>query len=455
MKLSIYKIMNRMIHFISRQVKWWVTLVLAVLKLYLLTGIFLLPLKGSAQNITLQMCYDSLEHHFPLANQSERLAQIYALKIQNLQTQYLPSAYLKARATYQSEVTSIDIAVPGFAAPQVPKDQLTAQVEINQMLYDGGFTRAAKKLANQQLASELQKVETDIYQLKKQVNELFYLSLMLQENQRILELTKESIDARIKVVGSGVAQGVAQASDLDHLQAERLRLEQQVIGLESGQKQALQALEQLSGFPFPENAKLDLPHETRTVTHGTLRPEQQLFQQQMKLIDASSELSAKKRMPTVGAFATAGYGKPGYDMFNESMHGYYLVGAQMQWHIWDWKINQREQKQNQIQRQVLTDQLDAFNRQQAIGLSEAELRIQKLEQLLEKDLDIIELQKRISERSAQQLENGTLTSADYLRDLNEEKQARINWSLHQIQKSQALTDLQYLAGKPVNETQTE
>jgi hypothetical protein len=131
------------------------------------------------------------------------------------------------------------------------------------------------------------------------------------------------------------------------------------------------------------------------------------------------------------------------------------VGAQMQWHIWDWKINQREQKQNHIQKQVLTDQLDAFNKQQAIGLSEAELRIQKLEQLLEKDLEIIELQKKISDRSARQLENGTITSADYLRDLNEEKQARINWSLHQIQKSQALTDLQYLAGKPVNETQTE
>lgn len=160
-------------------------------------------------------------------------------------------------------------------------------------------------------------------------------------------------------------------------------------------------------------------------------------------------------MPTVGAFATAGYGKPGYDMFNEQMHGYYLVGAQLQWHIWDWKINQREQKQNQIQKQVLTDQLDAFNKQQAIGMNEAGLRIHKLEQLIEKDKEIIELQKKISKRAAEQLENGTLTPADYLRDLNEEKQAHINLSLHQIQKAQAFTDLQYLAGKPVNETQTD
>jgi outer membrane protein TolC len=447
--------MSRMIRFISNQIKWWVTLVLAVFKFFLLTGIFLLPLKGNAQNITLQMCYDSLEQHFPLANQSERLLELYELKIQNLQTQYLPSAYLKARATYQSEVTSIDMAVPGFTPPQVPKDQLTAQVEINQVLYDGGFTKAAKKLVQQQLAGELQKVETDLYQLKKQVNELFYLSLMMQDNHQILELTKESIDARIQVVSSGVAQGVAQASDLDHLQAEKLRLEQQIIGLEMGQKQALDVLEKLSGFSFPPKVQLELPAEAKAAAGSRLRPEQKLFQQQMQVIDASTELGAKKRMPTIGAFATAGYGKPGYDMFNESMHGYYLVGAQMQWHIWDWKINQREQKQNHIQKQVLTDQLDAFNKQQAIGLSEAELRIQKLEQLLEKDLEIIELQKKISDRSARQLENGTITSADYLRDLNEEKQARINWSLHQIQKSQALTDLQYLAGKPVNETQTE
>lgn len=444
-----------MIRFIGRQVKWWVTLVLAVLKLFLLTGIFLLPYKGDAQNITLQTCYDSLEQHFPLARQSERLTQIYALKIQNLQTQYLPSAYLKARATYQSEVTAIDMAVPGFTPPQVPKDQLTAQVEINQVLFDGGLTKAAKKLTNHQLASELQKVESDMYQLKKQVNELFYLNLMLQDNQRILELTQESIDARIQVLNSGVAQGVAKASDLDHLQAEKLRLEQQIIGLEMGRKQALEALEQLTGFQFPPNAQLELPAQSSVEAPATLRPEQQLIQQQMKLIDASSNLSAKKRMPTIGAFATAGYGKPGYDMFNEQMHGYYLVGAQLQWHIWDWKINQREQKQNQIQKQVLTDQLDAFNKQQAIGMNEAGLRIHKLEQLIEKDKEIIELQKKISKRAAEQLENGTLTPADYLRDLNEEKQAHINLSLHQIQKAQAFTDLQYLAGKPVNETQTD
>jgi outer membrane protein TolC len=444
-----------MIQFISNQIKWWVTLVLAIFKFYLLTGIFLLPLKGNSQNISLQMCHDSLEQHFPLANQSERLLELYELKIQDLQKQYLPSAYLKARATYQSEVTSIDMAVPGLTPPQVPKDQLSAQLEINQVLYDGGLTKASKNLVKQQLAGELQKVETDMYQLKKQVNELFYLSLMMQENHQILELTKENINARIQVVGSGVAQGVAQASDLDHLQAEKLRLEQQIIGLELGRKQALEALEQLTGFQFPLNVKLELPLETMPESTLLLRPEQKHFQQQMQVIDASSELSAKKRMPTLGAFATAGYGKPGYDMFNESMHGFYLVGAQLQWHIWDWKTNQRAQKQNLIQKQLLNDQLDAFNQQQAIGLNEAEMRIMKLEQMLDKDLEIIKLQQKISDRSARQLENGTITSADYLRDLNEEKQARINLSLHQIQKSQAMTDLIFLAGKPTSKTKTE
>lgn len=447
--------MSRMIRFISSQIKWWTTLVLAIFKIYLLAGIFLLPQKAKSQNISLQMCYDSLKQHFPLARQSERLTQIYELKIQNLQSQYLPSAYLKARATYQSEVTSIDISMPGFSAPQVPKDQLTAQVEVNQVLYDGGLTKASKNLVQQQLAGELQKVESDLYQLRKQLNELFYLSLMMQENHQILELTKESIEAHIQVLGSGVTQGVAQASDLDHLLAEKLRLEQQIIGLEMGRKQALEALEQLSGFSFPPNVILELPLEPKSAVGSRLRPEQKLFQQQMQVIDASTQLSAKKRMPTIGAFATAGYGKPGYDMFNESMHGYYLVGAQLQWHIWDWKINQREQKQNLIQKQVLTDQLDAFNKQQAIGLNETGLRIQKLEQLIEKDKEIIELQIKISKRSAQQLENGTITPADYLRDLNEEKQARINLSLHQIQKAQAFTDQQFLAGNPESETKTK
>jgi hypothetical protein len=66
-----------------------------------------------------------------------------------------------------------------------------------------------------------------------------------------------------------------------------------------------------------------------------------------------------------------------------------------------------------------------------------------------KDKAIIELQTRISTRSADQMKNGTKTSADYLRDLNVEKQARINLESREIQLIQSQIDELMIKGVPL------
>jgi outer membrane protein TolC len=167
------------------------------------------------------------------------------------------------------------------------------------------------------------------------------------------------------------------------------------------------------------------------------------------MLDATINLTQKKRMPTLGAFANAGYGKPGYDFFNDEIHGFYMVGAQFQWNIWDWKQTNREKQQLSVQKLLIEDNKETFDKNLNIALSEAELRKIKLQQLIVKDKAIIDLQTRISTRSADQMKNGTKTSADYLRDLNVEKQARINLESREIQLIQSQIDELMIKGVPL------
>ena len=141
------------------------------------------------QTITLQMCHDSAEINFPLSNQTKKLEQIEQLKQQNLSSKYFPQLNFKAKGTYQSEVVTLSVNVPGVEFPVVPNSQYSANLEINQLIYDGGNIKAAKSVSKQKSIVDIQKVNVDIYKIKEQINKLFFNCILLQENTGILNLT--------------------------------------------------------------------------------------------------------------------------------------------------------------------------------------------------------------------------------------------------------------------------
>ena len=209
----------------------------------------------SQSTITLKMCHDSAEINFPLVNQKEKIEKINRLKQQNLKSNYYPSLNLTAKATYQSEVVEMYVNVPAINFPEVPKEQYSANIEINQLIYDGGNINAAKKVSQKSSLVDIQKVEVDIFKIKEQINQLYFNCLLLQENVGILNLTHETIIEQKKTITSSVNQGVVLPSELDNLDAELLRLEQQIIEIKSAKKQTLHALGILSCIELKNNTE--------------------------------------------------------------------------------------------------------------------------------------------------------------------------------------------------------
>jgi outer membrane protein TolC len=406
---------------------------------------------NAQQLLTLKACYDSLERNYPLVNLQNKIAETDKLQQKIFQANYMPSIELGAKVTHQSDVTkvSLDFDNPMITAPEIaepPLTQYSVTMNIKQILYDGGRTKAASLLATAGANAEKQQVLVDIYSVKDRINKLYFVNLLLQENTKIIELTREQIKKQMQQVESAVKNGASTASPLDNLQAALLQLDQQEIELQSQQQYASEALQKISCIQTNSNVEFSLPLLNEPIEAEFQRPEHALFEKQSLVLDANSTALQKNRMPTLAAFATAGYGNPALNMFNPDGDTYYIVGAQASWKVWDWKVTQREKAKLLLKKQMIVDRKETFDLALEVQLTEVSTAQEKYNKLLEKDGAIIEIRKKITKRSASALENGTKTSADYLTDLNAEKQARIQLATHKIQQVQNLATHYLITG---------
>jgi outer membrane protein TolC len=177
------------------------------------------------------------------------------------------------------------------------------------------------------------------------------------------------------------------------------------------------------------------------------RPEYKLFELQQKQLFASDQLLTSSRNPLFFGFGQAGYGRPGLNMLSNNFDPYYMVGVGLSWRVIDWQNSSRNKKINAFQREVVGTIQSDFEQKQQMQLADASRQISNLKQLIVSDEELVGLRKKISVRAASELENGVVTSADYLSDLNAETVARINYETHKIQLVQATINYNNILGK--------
>jgi hypothetical protein len=97
---------------------------------------------------------------------------------------------------------------------------------------------------------------------------------------------------------------------------------------------------------------------------------------------------------------------------------------------------------------MIGSQKATFDQNLSIALFKANETIKKIDQLLKIDEDLVSLRTKIAKNSASQLENGAITSADYIVDLNAATQANISQKSHKVQLYYAITNYNTIAGKP-------
>jgi outer membrane protein TolC len=114
---------------------------------------------------------------------------------------------------------------------------------------------------------------------------------------------------------------------------------------------------------------------------------------------------------------------------------YYIFGIQLNWDIYDWGNTRRKKQSFKMQQEILDTELKDFERNLHISLIKEYREIEKLEKIIQKDDEIIELQEKIVETAFSELENGIITSTEYLTELNTLILSKIKKVIHELSLS--------------------
>ncbi len=386
-------------------------------------------------SITLNECLQSAIINYPNFKQTELNNAIYDLNIKNTKTNYYPTLNLNGQISYQSDVTKMPIPpIPGFVNPVISNDWYKLNLDVQQIIYDGGVTSSKKAIELADMEISNQQVQIELYQLKERVNHMFFNIIFLKKNIEVLEVLLDNLKASITNAEAAFKNGTILKSEVDKLKVELIYIKQQVIEKQSDITAIILAFNELTKLNIISAETLVTPDPIiNNYNYTNNRPEYLLLSKQQNKLNVTKSLSASKRRPVFSAFGQAGYGRPGYDMLNNDFDDYYMIGARLHWNIWDWNKVQHEKQILDIQNEIVNSKKQSFDLNLRADLFKRIENISKFEKLLGTDDEILELQRNVVKTALVQFNNGTITSTTYLIELNKLAKAKLNAEAHKLQ----------------------
>jgi len=396
----------------------------------LLTALFAIPVLGQ-QTISLQECYDLVARNYPLAKQTQLLEGQNQLDKEVIGNAKLPQLHLDAQATYQSEV--IEIPIPNANIEPLNNDQYRATLSVNQLIYNGGAIHASLAAKSAQLKTKQKQVEVSLYQLKNQVNQLYFSILLSQESYALLTLKRNQLQAKLKEVKSGIRNGMLLPASDKVLEAELLKIEQQFIQANNNKKALIQSLSSLIAKPLSAATNFEKPLIKHKISAHIQRPELTLFQFMKEEIESTETMISKQNAPKILGFATGGYGNPGLNMLDNSYQSFYTVGVKLNWNVFDWNTNKKQRESLAINKDIVDNETEIFKLNTTIELNQQQKEIEKMQEIISSDASIITLRKEVLKAADSQLKNGVISASAYITELTNLYEDQNTLVQHKIQ----------------------
>lgn len=414
-------------------------------KLFLYTVLLISISSFSQEKLTLETCYDLVKTNYPLAKQHRILAKQNAIDLEVIATDRLPQLEVAAQATYQSDVTQVPI--PNAGIEPLNKDQYRATLSANQLIFGDGLIDASLNAKTAALKTKQKQVDVHLYQLKKQVNQIYFSVLLLQDKRALLNAKKKQLESKLKEVKSGVKNGLLlPASDLV-LKAELLKIQQQFTELRLNKRSLLQTLSSIIGKNIDANLTLTNPEIITNLQSNIVRPELDLFQLKKEEIAVSEKLISKKNSPKLFGFANAGYGNPGLNMLDNSFQPFYVIGVKLKWNPFDWNANKKQRESLLINKDIIDTEAEIFNINTNIALQQQQVEINKIKQFITSDIEIIQLRKQVLKSAESQLKNGVISSSEYITELTNLYEDKNTLRTHKIQLLLARANYKTIKGQ--------
>lgn len=416
----------------------------------IMISLALIMLSSVSRAQTLEECQQAAEKNYPLIKQYGLIDKTTQLTVKNIQKGWLPQVTASAQATYQSAVTAWPESMQtmyqqmGLNMKGLRKDQYKIGVDLQQTIYDGGAISSQRNIAQQEGKVQEAQTETNLYQVRRRVNEMYFSLLLLNEQIQLNEDVKALLQSSEKKLSAMVKGGTAATSDLDNVRAERLSVEQQNENLKQ-QKLMLQRM--LSVFCGLEVNDTQKPAPIQIASSVNNRPEMRLYNSQLELTEAKEKALDTQLRPKLGLFAQGFYGYPGLNMFEDMMNRKWslngIVGIKFSWNVSAFYTHKNDKARLNAQREMIENAREVFlfnNKLEEIQQSE---NISRYQTMMKSDDEIIVLRTNVRKAAESKLTHGIIDVISLLREINNENAAKTQQSIHEIDMLKEMYNLKY------------
>jgi outer membrane protein TolC len=420
--------------------------------LFLISGLLVAGAVYAGDTLELSRCWALGRENYPLAKQGALLDEALKIRLRSLSMAgYFPRLSVVGEASYQSEATDIGAALPAtipLAIDPLPRDHYRVGLDIQQPLFDANKSAAGKAVERLNTAESKQMNEADLHALKQQIQQVYFTALAQQSYRETLLLALETLSERITFMQSAVRNGLGTPRDLNLLEVEKLKTEKQAAEAEANRQACLKALEILTDTTLSPATLLRLPEtsEAEMLPVDNKRVEMEAFDTRIARLMAAKKTLTSEVLPKVSAFGSIYYGRPGYNMLAADFGPFYMLGLRFSWIPWDGSVVKKEKKSLDIQAKMVDNQKAALDESIRTAAWNAYHEAGKQAEMLKRDLQIASLYRQISAESASRLRNGTITTSDYIADLNAETAARISVERTKIQLAGARLNYRLILG---------
>lgn len=408
--------------------------------LFLGSSITTLP---AQKTLSLTDCLDQVRSSTAATRQLPLIQQKATLEEKVLSRNYWPQANLGAKASWQSDVTSLPIEIPNFMVPAAPQDQYAATLELNQLIYDGGVTRAMQQLKNTEAQLTVNQLQSELLNTERQAIDLFF-QIALQNN--IIANTSflsDQLMTSLRQAENLLQAGILDKGDVAAVRVKQLEIRQKIT---EARYYLATAKKSLANLMHTEDTAfiLVVPAVQPDMEKQSLntRPEIEAINLKNQLLAGQSQVNDARVRPSIGSFVNAGYGRPGLNFLANSFDWYMLAGVKITVPV-DHLYSRKKEMQNQMNQLEIqssnllkSDLLGRFERLEFQYLDE----IDKLRSWIEEDRDMVELRREMKNINESKWNGGVITTVEYLNAVTELNIAQERLATHEnvLAKMQAL-----------------
>lgn len=403
-------------------------------------GFVLLGLQLHSQ--TLEECHRLAKENYPEIKRYELIDKSEQYNIKNALMAWAPQINISGQATYQSatptypEVFDAFLALSGIDMLGIDKFQYKAAIDVNQTIWDGGYSKANLDIAKADAKAERKQNEIALYDLQSRVNDIYFGVLLLEERKAQTENLIEILESNLNRMRVYQRNDIAMQSDVDAIEVELLSAKQNLAQITSSLKSFRQMLEIFIGQKLKDE-KLQRPAMIQIANQTSNRAELQLFDLQKEKLSSQRKVINSSLMPHFSLFGQVYYGYPGLDMFKSMIENSpdlnAIAGIRMSWNLGGFYTRKNSLNKISIAERQIEIQKDVFLFNTSLQLSQNNSEIERLKQALEDDEKIIDLRRSIRIAAESKMENGLIDATELLQKINEESISLINRSQHEIE----------------------